>query len=167
MKTKEPLDEAALYEYAVRSLARQMRTVAELKRLMRRRVEEGEVGETKIASVVARLKEAHYLDDPAFASTYTRLRQENQRFGKRRVEQELARKGIQRELAATTIATAYSEVNEEELARSYIARKRLQKPRDEKETARMVRRLVSGGFSIGTILKVLKSWDIEVELSED
>jgi regulatory protein len=167
MKTREPLDEAALYEYAVKSLGRQMRTVVELKRLMRRRVEEGEVGETKVASVVARLKEAKYLDDPAFASTYTRLRQENQRFGKRRVEQELARKGIQRELVASTVETAYAEVNEEELVRSYIARKRLKKPADEKETARVIRRLVTGGFSIGTILKVLKSWDIEVELPEE
>ena len=43
-----------------------------------------------------------YLDDPAFASTYTRLRQENQSFGKRRVQQELTRKGVQAELVAST-----------------------------------------------------------------
>ena len=39
-KKSEPLDEAALYEYAVKSLGRQMRSVAELKRLMRDRVYE-------------------------------------------------------------------------------------------------------------------------------
>ena len=33
-KKPEPLDEAALYQYAVGALARQMRTVAELKRLL-------------------------------------------------------------------------------------------------------------------------------------
>ena len=35
-KKAQPLDEAALYQYAVGALARQMRTVAELKRLMSR-----------------------------------------------------------------------------------------------------------------------------------
>jgi regulatory protein len=160
-KKPEPLDEAALYDYAVTMLARQMRTVAELKRLMRRRVEEGETGEAKVAGVTQRLKDAHYLDDPAFASTYTRLRQENQGFGKRRVRQELARKGIHQDLVASTVETAYAEVNEEELARRYIERKRMEKPVDEKQTARLVRRLVSAGFSIGVIFKLLKSWNID------
>jgi SOS response regulatory protein OraA/RecX len=93
-KKPEPLDESALYQYAVGALGRQMRTVTELKRLMSRRVEAGETGEVKIAAVVARLLDQRYLDDPAFASTYTRLRQENQSFGKRRVQQELTRKGL-------------------------------------------------------------------------
>ncbi len=98
----QPLDEAALYQYAVGALARQMRTVAELKRLMSRRVEAGETGESKMAAVVARLADQHYLDDGAFASTYARLRQENQSFGKRRVQQELTRKGVQADLVAAT-----------------------------------------------------------------
>ena len=93
LRPRPTLDEAALYQYAVGALGRQMRTVAELKRLMSRRVEEGEAGESKMAAVVARLAEQRYLDDSAFASTYTRLRQENQSFGKRRVQQELTRKG--------------------------------------------------------------------------
>jgi regulatory protein len=161
-KKSEPLDEAALYEYAVKSLGRQMRSVAELKRLMRQRVEEGEAGETKMNAVVLRLKEQRYLDDPAFATTFTRLRQENQRFGKRRVQQELARKGIHQDLVASTVQTAYAEVDEQDLARQYIARKRFKKPEDEKQTARMVRRLVSAGFSIGTVFKILKNWDIDL-----
>ena len=92
-KTPQPLEEPALYQYAVGVLARQMRSVTELKRLMSRRVEPGEHGESKMASVVARLVDQRYLDDHAFASTYTRLRQENQSFGKRRVQQELTPKG--------------------------------------------------------------------------
>ena len=73
-----PLDEAALYDYAVNALARSMRTVAQLKRLMRRKVEAGETGEEKIAAVVARLHEHRYLDDarsppptPVFARRMT------------------------------------------------------------------------------------------------
>jgi regulatory protein len=163
----EPLDEAALYQYAVGALARQMRTVAELKRLMSRRVEPGEAGESKMAAVVARLADQHYLDDRAFASTYTRLRQENQSFGKRRVQQELTRKGVQSELVASTLETAYAQVSEEELVRRYVARKRIKKPQDEKETARLVRRLVGAGFSFAIISTLLKSWKLDLDLPED
>jgi regulatory protein len=163
----QPLDEGALYQYAVGALARQMRTVAEIKRLMSRRVEEGETGESKMAAVVARLAEQHYLDDHAFASNYARLRQENQSFGKRRVQQELARKGVQAELVASTIDTAYAQVGEEELVRRYVARKRIAKPQDEKQTARLVRRLVGAGFSFAIISTLLKSWEIDLVLPED
>jgi regulatory protein len=160
-KKPEPLDEPALYQYAVGALGRQMRTVTELKRLMSRRVEPGETGEVKIAAVVARLLDQRYLDDPAFASTYTRLRQENQSFGKRRVQQELARKGVHADLVATTLETAYEQVNEEDLARRYVARKRIGKPQDDKQTARLIRRLVGAGFSFAIISKLLKTWDID------
>ena len=160
-KKPEPLDEAALYQYAVGALARQMRTVAELKRLMSRRVEQGETGATKVEAVVTRLLDQRYLDDPAFASTYTRLRQENQSFGKRRVQHELSRKGVQGGLVASTIESAYAQVSEEDLARRYIARKRIAKPQDEKQTARLIRRLVGAGFSFAIISKLLKTWEID------
>jgi regulatory protein len=163
----EPLDEAALYQYAIGALARQMRTVAELKRLMGRRVEQGEAGESKVAAVIARLADQHYLDDRAFASTYTRLRQENQSFGKRRVQQELTRKGVPAELVACTLDTAYAQVSEEDLVRRYVARKRIKKPQDEKETARLVRRLVGAGFSFAIISTLLKAWDLDLLLPED
>jgi regulatory protein len=163
----EPLDEAALYQYAVSALARQMRTVAELKRLMSRRVEQGETGESKMAAVVARLADQHYLDDSAFASTYTRLRQENQSFGKRRVRQELTRKGVQSDLVSSTLEAAYAHVSEEELVRRYVARKRIRKPQDEKESARLVRRLVGAGFSFAVISTLLESWDLDLPLPED
>jgi regulatory protein len=160
-KKSQPLDEAALYEFAVAALARQMRTVAELKRLMSRRVEAGEAGESKMAAVVARLADQHYLDDRAFASNYARLRQENQSLGKRRVQQELIRKGVHAELVAGSLENAYAEISEEELIRRYVARKRMVKPQNDKETARLVRRLVAAGFSFAIISTLLKSWDID------
>lgn len=159
----QPLDEAALYQYAVGALARQMRTVAELKRLMSRRVEAGETGESKMAAVVARLADQHYLDDGAFASTYARLRQENQSFGKRRVQQELTRKGVQADLVAATLETAYQQISEDELIRRYVARKRIDRPQDDKQTARLIRRLVGAGFSFALISKLLKSWKIDCD----
>jgi regulatory protein len=159
-KPREPLDEAALYEYAVGALGRRMRTVAELRRQMRTRVEKGETGEARIEAVVERLKAQRYLDDQAFAADYTRLRQEGAKFGRRRVQQDLQRKGVDGELVTTTIETAYENVDEEALARQFLERKRMRKPENEKESARVVRRLVSGGFSIGTAYKILKNWGV-------
>ena len=55
-----------------------MRSEAELRRLMRSRVEPGERGEAVIVAVITRLKEQRYLDDQTFAETYARLRLENE-----------------------------------------------------------------------------------------
>ena len=159
-KKAEPLDEAALYEYALGALGRRMRTVAQLKRLMRAKVEEGETGEVKVEAVVTKLKAMHYLNDAAFATEYTRLRQENEKFGKRRVQQELMLKGVHPELVTTTLDSAYENMNEEDLARRHLERKGVRKPKDEKETARVMRRLVRAGFSLGVIYKVLRNWEI-------
>lgn len=162
-RKKQPLDEAALYEYAIGALGRRMRTVAELKRLMRKRVEEGYPGEAKVEGVVARLKERRYLNDTNFAADYTRLRQENSSFGKRRIQQDLIQKGVHSDVIARTLETAYENVNEEELARKHLGRKRVRKPSNEKETARVMRLLVRAGFSIGVIFKILKNWQVDDE----
>jgi regulatory protein len=159
-KNSAPLDESALYDYAVQALGRHMRTVAELKRLMRGKVESGEQGEAKIDRVIARLKTQRYLNDTSFATTYTRLRQENQSFGKRRVRQDLVQKGIHAEVIAKTLDAAYEDVNEEELARRHLERKRVKKPANEKEAARVMRMLVRAGFSTGVIFGILKKWNV-------
>jgi regulatory protein len=158
---KEPLEAAALYEYALGALSRRMRTVAELRRLMRTRVEPGESGEAKMEAVVLHLKEQSYLDDAAFATDYTRLRQENEKFGRRRVQQELAIKGVDKELVSTTIADAYENVDEEDLARRFLARKRKQQPVTPKETNRVMNLMLRAGFSTKTIYKILRNWNVD------
>ncbi|HEU4635283.1 MAG TPA: regulatory protein RecX, partial [Edaphobacter sp.] len=155
-KKREPLTEPALFEYAVGALARKMRTVRDLKRLMRTRAEEGEAGERAMDRVVARLKELNYLSDTRFAADYTRLRKENEKFGRRRVQQDLVQKGIHKDLIASTLATAYDDVDELALAREYIARKRMKRPEGEdakKQAARVMGRLMRAGFSSGSIFK--------------
>ncbi|MBV8630544.1 MAG: regulatory protein RecX [Silvibacterium sp.] len=159
-KEQIPLDEPALYDYAVKALGRRMRTVAELKRLMRSRVEPGEVGDAMMGRVIARLKEQRYLNDTGYASSYARMRQENQSFGRRRVQQDLVRKGVRAEVIAKTLDAAYEDVNEEELARRHLERKRVQKPANDKEAARVMRMLVRAGFSTGVIFRILKKWDV-------
>jgi regulatory protein len=51
-------------------------------------------------------------------------------------------------------------VNEEALARQYLERKRTRQPKDEKESARVMRQLVRAGFSLGTVYRILKQWDV-------
>jgi regulatory protein len=162
-KPKLFLNEAGLYDYAVKVLGRQMRSEAELRRLMKARVEPGERGEAVIAAVLTRLREHGYLNDAAFAETYVRLRQENEKLGQRRVRQDLQQKGVAKDLIAETIDARYSHTSEEALAREYLARKRLRKPENEKETARVMRRLVAAGFSTGVIYKILRQWDVPEE----
>jgi len=162
-KKPAPLDEPALYDYAIKSLGRRMRTVAELKRLMRSRVETSESGQAKIDRVITRLKEQRYVNDASYAASYARLRQENQSFGKRRVKQDLVQKGVHAEVIAKTLDAAYEDVKEEELARRHLERKRIQKPANEKETARVMRMLVRAGFSTAVIFRILKKWDVDDE----
>jgi regulatory protein len=162
-KQSEPLDEAALHEYAVKALGRKMRSVAELRRLMMAKVEPGEGGAAKIAAVILRLKEYGYLNDAGFAETYTRLRQENEKFGQRRVRQELGRKGVSQEIIGEAVEARYGDLNEETLARQYLERKRIRKPENDKETARVMRRLVGAGFSTTAIYKVLRQWKVADE----
>ncbi len=165
-KKREPVGEEGLFEYAVGSLARRMRTVRDLRRLMKARTEEGEAGERAMERVVARLIDLRYLSDEQFAADYTRLRKEGQKFGRRRVEQDLAMKGVGKELVASTIATAYQDVDEAELARQFCERKRIRAPGNEKETARAMGRLMRAGFSSTAIWKVLRGWRVAVDETE-
>ena len=162
-KPRAFLNESGLYDYAVKALGRRMRTEAELRRLMRARVEPGEAGEAVVAAVVRRLKEYRYLDDQSFAETFARLRQENEKLGRRAVRQKLAQKGVAARIVEETVESRYTGTDEEALARQYLERKRIRKPGNEKETARVMRRLVAAGFSTGVIYKILRAWDVPDE----
>lgn len=163
MKPKAFLNQSGLYEYAVKALGRRMRTEAELRRLMRTRVEPGPAGEGVVQAVVTRLKEQRYLDDRSYAETFSRLRRENDKFGQRRVRQSLGQKGVPSKVVDQVVAESYAKTDEEALARQYLDRKRLRKPDGEKETARVMRRLVAAGFSIGIIYRILRQWDVPDE----
>ena len=160
---KPPLDQPALLEYAVRSLSSKMKSVRDLRYNMSKRAEPGEPGVAAIDAVIAKLKDLGYLSDERFAADFTRLRKENEKFGRRRVQQGLMQKGIAQELTQTTLATAYDDIDEVALAKQYVARKRMKKPADDKETARTMRRLIAAGFSTRTIWKVLRAWGTELE----
>src|SRR5450755_317161 len=87
--------EAELYEYAVGALARRMRSVAELKRLLRQRVEtETEIGQTLVELIIRRLKDQGYLNDTKYATAFSSYRRDNEKFGARRIITDLKAKGV-------------------------------------------------------------------------
>jgi regulatory protein len=164
-RSKKKLYTAAeLYEYAVGSLARRMRTVAELKRLLRQRVEaETEFGQTLVELIIRRLKDQGYLNDAKYAATYSSLRRDNEKFGRIRVITDLKAKGVHGEVIDQAVSTTYDEVNDERQARAFLDRKRVKKPQDQKQAARIFRLLTRAGFRAKTIFTILKKWDVDDE----
>ena len=161
-------NESELYQYAVGALGRRMRSVAELKRLLRRRVEgETEIGQTLVELVIRRLKDQGYLSDAKYAAAYSAFRRDNEKYGRRRVVTDLKAKGVHGEVIEQAMDSTFGEVNEEKQAREYLRRKRLQKPKDKKQTARIFRQLMRAGFGMKTIFGILKKWDVEAEVIEE
>ncbi|MGA2100260.1 MAG: regulatory protein RecX [Candidatus Sulfotelmatobacter sp.] len=142
-----------------------MRTVAELKRLMRVRIEEpqSEYGETLVELVIRRLKDQGYLNDSKYAAYYSSMRRDNQKLGRRRVITELKTRGVHAEVIEKAVETAYDGVSEEKQAREYLRKKRLQKPKDQKQTARIFRQLARAGFGTKVIFTILKKWAVDDE----
>lgn len=160
--------ETELYEYAVGALGRRMRSVAELKRLLRQRVEaETEIGQTLIDLVIRKLKDQGYLNDAKYAATYSAFRRDNEKYGRRRVATDLKVKGVHGEVLEKAVDSAFAEVNEEKQAREYLRRKRLKKPADKKQAARVFRQLMRAGFGAKTIFTILRKWDVEEDILEN
>ena len=157
--------ERELYDYAVGALGRRMRSVAELKRLMRNRVETNtEIGQTLVELVIRRLKDQGYLSDAKYAEAYSAFRRDNEKYGRRRVITDLKIKGVHGEVIDAAMESTFGEVNEEKQAREYLKRKRLKKPADKKQTARIFRQLIRAGFGAKTIFGILKKWDVDEEV---
>jgi len=158
---KKSYREDELYEYAVSALARRMRTVAELKRMMRARLEdaESEYGQTLIELIIRRLKDQGYVNDSQYAAAFSSLRRDNQKFGRARVITDLKAKGMHAALIAKAVDAAFDGVDEEKQAREYLRKKRMPKPKDQKQAARIFRQLARAGFAPKTIFTILNKWD--------
>ena len=164
-RPKKVQTEDELYQYAVGALGRRMCTVAELKRLLRPRVEaETEIGQTLVELVIRKLKDQGYLSDAKYAAAYSAFRRDNEKFGRRRVITDLKIKGVHGDVLDTAVESAYADVNEEKQAREYLRRKRLAKPKDKKQAARIFRQLMRAGFGAKTIFGILKKWDVDEEV---
>lgn len=176
-KARVPLEYEELLDYAVKSLGAKMKSERDLRRRLNERVSPDEDGRRVVERVIAKLKELGYLSDARFAADFARLRQENEKLGQRRVQQGLMQKGIASSLVNEAVTKQYEDVDEVALARQYVERKRLKQPsgdreQRQKETAKIMRRLVTAGFSSRAIWAVLRDWggsdieEVDVEESE-
>src|ERR1700745_4222934 len=94
-RPRKTYTEAELYEYALGALGRRMRSVAELKRLLRQRVEaDTEYGQTLVELIIRKLKDQGYLNDANYAAAYSSFRRDNEKFGRMRVVTDLKVKGV-------------------------------------------------------------------------
>lgn len=89
-RAKEPPDEAAAMEIAVRFLGARPRTRWELERRLRRAT----ATEAVIAAVTERLTELGYVDDAAFARWWAEQRDRHAPRGRRMLEAELRQHGV-------------------------------------------------------------------------
>jgi regulatory protein len=91
------------------------------------------------------------------------MRRDHQKFGQRRVVTELKIRGVHGEVIDKAIEAAYDGVSEEKQAREYLRKKRMEKPKDQKQVARIFRQMVRAGFGTKTIFTILKKWDVDDE----
>jgi regulatory protein len=94
-----------VYDRALDVLAFRSRASRELARSL---VQKGEPSDL-VERAIARLTEQGLLDDSAFAESFTRARVLGAHQSKRRVQQELARKGVARDVSDAAIATVFRE----------------------------------------------------------
>ena len=93
------------YDRALNMLAFRARSSSELARSMQRKGEE----RIHVDWALARLKEQGLLDDAAFARSFARSKVVDGKQSRRRVQQDLARKGVSRSLSDEAIDTVFEE----------------------------------------------------------
>jgi regulatory protein len=93
------------YDRALNMLAFRARSSSELARSLQRKGEE----KPHVDWAIARLKEQGLLDDAAFARSFARTKVVDGKQSRRRVQQDLARKGVSRSLSDEAIDTVFEE----------------------------------------------------------
>jgi regulatory protein len=150
--------------YALRLLGGRAHSIGELKEKMRRRSERPE----SVERVLARLKEAGYVNDRKFAENYAASRLENQGLGKMRVLRDLRQRRVAPQLAQQVTERTFQSTDETELIQAFLQRKFRGKQlgpflKDPKNLAAAFRRLRYAGFSSGATIRVLKRYSNQAD----
>ncbi len=113
---------------------------------------------------VEKLKNGGYVDDERFARLYVRELQTLKRYGKKRVEQELFRKGVERDIIRAVLEE--TEFDQSELV-ALIEKKYSRYIGDEKGIHKTVNSLLRMGYSYGEIRDALKAIDENNEFNDE
>jgi regulatory protein len=160
----------ATYDRALNMLALRARSAAELKRLL---VRKGEPAE-QVDAVIDRLVQAGFLNDPSFARQFVRSKALGAGHSRRRLQQELARRGVARDVSDAAIADVFAEENvDEEAAIERVALKklktlaRLDAPTQRRRLFAYLARRGYDGDDIARVVRTVISRDAEREDEED
>lgn len=141
---------------AVKLLAAKPRSIGELRE---RLLEKLWTDEAIVDAVIEKLKEYKYLDDDQFARQLadSKLRQKPQ--GKRRLQQSMSQKKLDKETVESAIAQAFEKMPEDELIDQAIAKRvRLKgKPETREDAKKFYDHLLRQGFGFDLIREKMSS----------
>lgn len=145
---------------AVKLLAAKPRSIAQLRQ---RLLEKLWTNEEIVDAVIERLKEYKYLDDDQFARdlAVSKLRQKPQ--GKRRLQQSMSQKKLDKDIVAMAITEAFERLPESDLIDLAIAKRLRLKgaPETREETKKFYDYLLRQGFSFDLIREKMSEVDIQ------
>ncbi len=159
-KPRQLETESALYDAAIKILARRAHSVSEMKKALIRRT----ANEDLIQKVIARLKQNGYIDDARYAKQFALQRTEGRKQGKFRVARDLRARGVPDRHIEAALEEAAQNTDEAAVVRQRIERK-LRASRgpdtrekvDDRKLASLYRSLLRAGFSADVIRRELKS----------
>ena len=156
---KETVNIRRAYNYAVSLLARRDHSEKELmNKLHQKGYDEG------AEAALEKLRRGGYVSDERFARLYTRELQTLKKYGKKRIEQELYRKGIDRDIIREVLDE--TDFDENELV-SLIERKYGRYLSDEKGVQKTVNGLLRMGYSYSEIRDALKIINENAEFNDE
>jgi regulatory protein len=159
------LDPEKLLNVALRALGGRAQSTGELKEKLSRRAKNPQ----DVDAVLAKLKEAGYLNDRRFAENYAAARLQDQGLGKMRVLRDLRQKRVAPKLAEQVTEQTYEKTDEAHLIEEFLRRKYRGKElgsflSEDKNLAAAFRRLRYAGFSAGQSIRVLKRFANQPEV---
>ena len=156
-RTPRPLDPSRTYSRSLDMLARAPRSARDLRR---RLLLKGEA-EADVDATIERLTAAGLLDDAAYARAFVRSKVSSQGFSRRRLQLELAKRGVAREVAEAAIAEVLHDDAVDESANiERVARKKLRALEgldEETQRRRLYAYLARRGYDVDDVRAVLRT----------
>lgn len=158
-KIAKKLNDAELWDYALRVLARRAHSSGELKQKLKLRAQSA----ADVDVTLSKLREYGFADDTKFSEAFAGSRLQNQGFGKLRVLHELRAKRISPAIAAKAVEKTFEGTDEPQLIQNFLDRKYRGKNlkqflQEEKNLASAYRRLRNAGFSSSGSIAALKRY---------
>ena len=159
----DPLRRRSTYDRALDLLEARSRGIVELRRLLLRKGEP----EADVDAAIERLRASGLLDDANFARQLTRSKALGAGLSRRRIAQELAKRGVDRGVSSEAIADVFDEEGvDEDATIERVARKKLRlmsKLDAVTRERRLFAFLARRGYQADDIQRVLRSLLTETE----